>query len=80
MNFDILFCGVDDGNFVFMECCDVVICEICYVLCVVGCDVGDYVFMLFGYFVDGNFNDVFLLLDFDDFVGFVEKVEDGGVL
>ena len=53
-NFNTLLRAAGDGNLALMECLDAVTGEPRYVLCAVGRDDGDYIFVPFGHLADGN--------------------------
>ena len=53
-NFNTLLRAAEDGRLALMECTDTVAGEPRYVICAVGRDDGDYVFIPFGHLADGN--------------------------
>jgi hypothetical protein len=59
-NFDTLLRAASDGSLALMECTDAVTGEPRYVICAVGHEGTDYVFMPFGHLTDGNPYDTYL--------------------
>ncbi|WP_068074323.1 DUF6117 family protein [Novosphingobium lentum] len=53
-NFQTLLRAAANGNLALMECADSATGEARYVICAVGRDDGDYVFMPFGHLADGD--------------------------
>ena len=53
-NFNTPLRAAGDGNLALMECLEAVTGEPRYVLCAVGRDDGDYIFVPFGHLADGN--------------------------
>ncbi len=77
-NFNTLLRAAGDGNLALMECLDAVTGEPRYVLCAVGRDDGDYIFIPFGHLADGNPYDAYLPPDPDDPAGFLPRQANGG--
>ena len=59
-NFETLLRAAAVGNLALMECADALAGEPRYVICAVGRDGGDFVFMPFGHLADGNPFDAYL--------------------
>ena len=77
-NFNTLLRAAGDGNLALMECLDAVTGEPRYVLCAVGRDDGDYIFVRFGHLGDGNPYDAYLPPEPDDPAGFLPRQANGG--
>ena len=59
-NFDTLLRAASDGHLARMECTDAITGDLRYVICAVGREGTDYVFIPFGHLVDGNPYDAYL--------------------
>ena len=53
-NFQTLMRAAENGDLALMECADAESGAPCYVICAVGCDGGEYLFMPLGHLAAGN--------------------------
>lgn len=71
INFQTLLRAAEDGNLALMECLDAASHATRYVICAVGRNSGDHVFVPFGHLADGNPFEAYLPPDPDKPGGFL---------